>query len=318
MTAQPDPFLFHDIQAFCSAFRHRQDALILMKQLIQLIQSVQRHRGFSMALLAGSGGFQADFEQVQAQLNKRLMLFQAFAAQANGCIHEREMANVQHAWLTICVDWQQDAVIDNFELHSFFIQQLQGLLGQLAKHIEQPVSAVFIGADKMALPQSVPQSATEQDYPQAFKQIELLDFIANQLPSMIEQVGRIRGLATYALAKGECEGIAARKLRYEIGVVRAQQDRLRHQAQRLEVLLGRAISSLPFIKTYELKLMFLLSLVEEGLLADTPAAPNSYQVFKLASEIIDTYIRVVQDGLAVLSVWHEADLETPVLAESSV
>ena len=126
---------------------------------------------------------------------------------------------------------------------------------------------------------------------------------------MMEQIARIRGLATYAAAKGECDYHHDRKLRYVISLARAQHEKLRHQAERLEGILGGAISSLLLIKTYELKLMFLLTMVEQDILSGRTITASSHQVFKLASEIIDVYIKVVDDGLALLSRWHEEDME---------
>jgi hypothetical protein len=305
MNAPMNALVLEDFDSFCIAFRQRQDALSLLKQLNQLAKAVQRHRGMSMALLAGNAVFQGDFNLLQKQLERRLASLEAFAKHTGGLLNQRDKDNLHNAWHTIRADWQGDDVIDNFELHSHFIEQLQGMMVSISKGIERPVSAMVAEAANLPMP---PED--NHAYPRLFKQIELLNFVSSQVPAMIEQIARIRGLATYAAAKGVCDYHHDRKLRYVISCARAQHEKLRHQSERLETLLLGGIASLPLIKTYELKLMFLLTTVESDILSGGTITTSSHQVFKLASEIIDVYVKVVEDGLALLSRWHEEDLES--------
>ena len=294
-----------EFDAFCTAFRQRQDALLLIKQLNQTAKAVQRHRGMSMALLAGSNLFRGDFEVLQRQVERRLISLEVFAAQTGGLLNDRDKENLHNAWQTISADWQDDDVIDNFELHSHFIEQLHGMILSLARKLERPVSVAIAEANNIDLP-----SEGGLNYPKMFKQIELLNFATRQAPEMIEQVARIRGLATYAAAKGHCDYHHDRKLRYVISCARACNEKLRLQAERLEGILNGSIESLNLIKTYELKLMFLLNTVEMDILSGTTISTNSHQLFKLATEIIDVYLKVVDESIDTISRWHEQDLET--------
>ena len=199
-----------------------------------------------MALLAGNTVFQGDFILLQKQFERRLASLEAFAKLTGGLLSAREKENLHNAWHTIRVDWQQDDVIDNFELHSHFIEQLHGMMVSVGKTIEQPVSMLIAQAEDSPLP-----IEDALAYPRLFKQMELLHFISSQVPAMIEQIARIRGLATYAAAKGVCDYHHDRKLRYVISCSRAQHEKLRHQSERLESLLSghfhRAISrQVPF------------------------------------------------------------------------
>lgn len=296
---------FKEFESFCTAFRQRQDALSLIKQLNQMAKAVQRHRGMSMALLAGSDLFAGDFAVLQKQVERRLASLEVFAAQTGGLLGDREKENLHSAWQTISADWQDDDVIDNFELHSHFIEQLQAMIMSLAKRLERPVSVAIAEANNLDLPQEESTS-----YPKMFKQIELLHFATRQAPEMVEQVARIRGLATYAAAKGECDYHHDRKLRYVISCARASNEKLRHQAERLESILEGKLPSLSLIKTYELKLMFLLNTVEMDILSGTTISTNSHQLFKLATEIIDIYLKVVDEAMDLITRWHEQDMET--------
>lgn len=294
---------FADFEAFCATYRQRQDALSLIKQLNQMTKAVQRHRGMSMALLAGSTLFQGDFNVLQHQVERRLASLEVFAAQT-GLLSARDKENLHNAWHTIRADWQGDDVIDNFELHSHFIEQLQAMIATLAKLLERPVSVVVAAAAGLELPG---EDAT--GYPKMFKQIELLNFAARQVTTMAEQVGRIRALSTYAAAKGFCDYHHDRKLRYAISTARASNEKLRHQTERLESVLTGSLPSLSMIKTYELKLMFLLNTVESDVLSGMTIATNSHNLFKLATEIIDVYLKVVDDAMELISRWNDEDLE---------
>lgn len=289
--------------AYCRAYRRRQDIFLLIRQLNQLTKGVQRHRGMSMGLLAGSPFFRGDFAVLQRQLERLLRCLEVLVAET-GLLSEREKANLHGAWETIRADWQDDDVIDNFELHSHFIIALQGIVTSLARMLERPVS------DEIAEEFGLEAPEIQSGYPQMFKQIELLNFATRQAPEMIEQVARIRGLATYAAARKQCDIQLERKLRYAIGCARSANEKLRLQAERLEGLLGGAVPTLSMVKTYELKLMFLLNTVEMDILSGASITAESRQLFKLASEIVDVYLQVVEDSMDAMAGWHQQDMET--------
>lgn len=295
---------FKIFEDYCASYRQRQDALSLIRQLNHMAKAVQRHRGMSMAMLAGSTLFQGDFNVLQRQVERRLASLEVFAAQTGGLLLPRDKENLHNAWHTIRADWQGDDVIDNFELHSHFIEQLQGMIAGLARALERPVSVVTAAKAGIEL-----IAEDDKGYPKMFKQIELLNFAARQVPMMVEEVARIRGLATYAAAKGECDYHHDRKLRYAISCARASNEKLRHQAGRLESLLTGAPISLAMIKAYELKLMFLLGTVEMDILSGTTISADSHNLFKLATEIIDVYLKMVEDAMDLIDAWHEEDLE---------
>ncbi len=293
-----DPF-----QLYSEQFRIRGDAIVLLRQLHHMSKAVQRHRGMTMALLGGNRMFEGDFMTLQRQLERRLATLEVFAAMGGDLLSARDQQSLHNAWQTISADWQDDDVIDNFELHSHFIEQLHGMIAALAARIERPTSAL------MAEDYNAELIESHEAYPKTFKQIELLHFISRQTPEMVEQLARMRGLATYAAAKGECLYHLDRKLRFALQGVRTQHEKLRMQAERMQVVLEGALPSLSYIKTYELKLMFLLNTVEMDVLSGATISSGSHQLFKLATEIIDVYLSVAEDGFALLAKWHDEDLE---------
>jgi len=285
-----------EFDSLCDAFRRRDDALSLIFQLNQLIKAVQKHRGMTMALIGGNKGFRKDFEEQQYQLDRRIATLQAFIRRTGNLISNNQEDGICLAWQTIRQDWQDDKLSDNFELHSHFIEQLQGIVVSLAKELEKPLEGV--------------SSSDPHDYPQVFKQIELLNFVAKELPEMIEQLAKVRGLSTYIAASGEVEYHHDRKLRYVLQCAKQQNEKLRHQSERLRTILNGSVASLTEIKTVELKLIYLMETVENDVLGGGTIKTNSHQLFKLATELIDVYWFVLNEGLTVVRRWHEDLLES--------
>ncbi len=285
-------------EEICSLFRAREDVLCLINQINQLIKAVQKHRGVSMGLLGGDNSFVHGFESLQQQLSRRLATLEVFARRTGGLLTKRDKENLHLAWHTICQNWQDDDLSDNFELHSHFIEQLQGMLISLAKRLEKPLVVELAG-----------RSEDGVSYPRLFKQIELLQFVARQLPDMIEHIAKVRGLSVYAASAGSVDFYNDRKLRFLLQTARELSDRLRHQAERINGLLDDEIASFNELKNLELKLLFLLNTVEQDVLSGMSITTSSQHFFSLATEIIDVYWKVVNDGLNVLRGWHEQDLD---------
>lgn len=288
---------------FCDAFTHREDTLIMVNQLNQLIKCVQKHRGLSMTMLGvGGGEFKADFLQLQSQLERRLATMEVFAKKMNGVLSERDKENLHLAWETIRKDWQDDNLNDNFELHSHFVQQLLAMVSGLAKQLEAPLID-FSNVAETFIPQS------ECDQPQMFKQMEILNFAAKQLPALIECLAKVRGLASYAAAMGTASELDSRKLRYLIASTREEKLRIIAQAERLESFLLQDMPSLRAIKNIELKHIFLLNVVETDVLSGSVIVADAHQLFGLCTEIIDAYWMIVDEGLEVIRRWHSEDLD---------
>ncbi len=293
---------------FVQDYRRRQDALSLIRQLIHMIKGVQRHRGMSMALLGGNRQFEPDFERLQQTLERRLLALQAFTL-GSDLLSERERENLHTAWLTISRDWHDDSVIDNYELHCHLVEQLLAMLVSLSRPLEAPLSA--------------PSDHSDADAPTRVQMLELLHFSTRMLPGVVEQIGRIRALSSYAAAVGHCDSHHDGKLRYVIQNTQVNNEKLRHQIRRLEQVLGPEFGQLGELKRYELKLMFLLNMVEGDVLGGGPITADSNRLFQVATDIIDVYLQVVENGIVLLNQWLEQDLErwmqtgAPVRPETS-
>ncbi len=175
---------------------------------------------------------------------------------------------------------------------------------RLGKQLEQPTSQCMPDTQE---PKVI--HADETLYPNRFKYLEVLHFATRLMPAVAEQIGRIRALATYAAALGYCDKDFAGKLRYVIQCTRVNNEKLRHQTKRLEGLLDSDLSLLSQLKSYEIKLEFLLSMVESDVVNPHQINADSNRLFSLATDIIDVYLKVVDEGVQLLTLWHEQDIE---------
>ncbi len=292
-------------ERFTRLYRERQDALTLIKQLVRMIKGLQRHRGMSMAMLGGNRQFQVEFAQLQHQLERRILALQAFTT-GNDLLSDRDRENLHNAWLTISRDWQQDSVIDNYELHCHLVEQLLAMLASLSRRLEQPLSEMDPPANEAGPEQ---EDQADASAPTRLQHLELLHFCTRLLPSVVEQIGRIRALSSYAAALGYCDPHHDGKLRYVIQNTQVNNEKLRHQIRRLESVLGAEFGQLGELKRYELKLMFLLNMVENDVLSGEAITADSNRLFSVATDIIDVYLQVVGNGIALLGSWLEQDLE---------
>lgn len=293
-----------DLVDACEGFNERLLALSLIKQISRLCRAIQRHRGLGMSLIAGYQEFQQDFSQMQAQIGRRMLALQGFAEQDNKLLSAQELDKLSAAWLVIERDWQGDSVMENFEYHSHFIEQLLQLMMNLARSLERPIAAEFTAAEV-----TDPKVKRLEPRKQPFNQVGLLVFVCSQLPSLVELVAKIRGLATLAATRGSHDELEASKLRYFVQGTRVQHEKVRSQADRLLEVTREDVQSLPLIRAYEFKLMFLLTTVEKEILEPKTISMNSRQLFDLATEIIDVYLKVVDEGLSLLLTWQEDSLE---------
>ena len=293
-------------QTFCKTIRQHHDIVTLVKQLHHMISAVQLHRGMSMSLLAGNSLFQADIDRLQSELENRLAIIEIFVQQSEGLLSEQDKEKLHQAWLTIRHDWHDDTLLDNFELQSHFIDQLIAMINGLAQRLIDPLPAHT----------AIQDSDKEKTYPSTFRVVELLNFLSPQFIQLIELLAKIRGLATHAASAGRVEYQQDRKLRYLVQCAKENNERSRHQAKRLNSLWMQELPSLNDIATSEMKVLFLFNTVEMDILSGNDIVMESHQLFKLASEVIDIYFKIIEDGWDIIRCQLDKDMETWVRTAS--
>jgi len=280
------------MEVITRGYRERHSVLTLMRQLNRLVSAIQIHRGVSLAHLAGDGLFTDDVAQVQSQVNQRLLVLSSSTELFESLVPPQEQQKIQHGWNTVCHDWEGDALLENFEYHSFLIEQLLQLSGSLGHRLKDPLW----GALKT-------QTNLNRDDP-------ILNLVCRQIPELIEHLARIRGLATHAAVVGACDEEHQKKLQYWLQCVERQNGELIQRVDSLEPSINRQWRSLAELKDYELKLAFFLNTVGKDIIQGGGEKADARQLFTLGSEIIDAYVDGVDGGIALLHDRLEAELET--------
>jgi len=295
----------------CEEINQRHNIITLIQQLHHMVGAVQLHRGMSMSLLGGNNLFETDIISLQRQLERRLGIIETYLEQSESLLPDRDKGNLQQAWLTIRHDWHDDEVLDNFELHSHFIEQLIAMTVGLASRLEAPLST-----DGSLMTKNTNGSKTNPDfleannYPSAFRVIEMLNFISEQLPNMIEFLAKIRGLGSHAASIGKVEYLQDRRLRYFVQCAETQNEKLRHKAKRLNHIWKGAIPSLADITTMEMKVHFLFDTIKSDILSGHAIATEGHELFRNASEVINAYSKIVESGWDVIRRQLDSDMES--------
>ncbi len=275
-------------------YRERQSILTLMRQLNRLISAIQIHRGVSLAHLAGDGLFTDDVTQIQAQINHRWQVFRLSVDGFETLISPQEQQNIQHSWNMVSHDWEGDALLENFEYHSFLIDQLLQISGGLGRELESPLDSHNAAQNTSAHEESV------------------LGLVCRKIPELIEYLARVRGLATHSAVVGRCDDEHQKKLRYWVQCVERQSRGLT-QGEALHESLEKTLKldwpSFSVFRDYELKLAFFLNTVNKDIVGARGKKADARQLFSLASEIIEVYVEGVDGGISLLQSTLEAELE---------
>jgi hypothetical protein len=84
----------------------------------------------------------------------------------------------------------------------------------------------------------------------------------------------------------------------------------------MEGILEKDSPLLNQLKSYEIKLTFLLNMVEQDVLKDGKINADSNRLFELATDIIDMYLLSVDEGTALIERWHNDEIENWIITST--
>ncbi|MGH1485201.1 MAG: hypothetical protein ACRBCI_03205 [Cellvibrionaceae bacterium] len=283
------------------SFNERLAIFNLLDQLNHLCRGVQRHRGFSMGLLGGNESFGSGFYHLQRQMARRIQLITAFGNQPPVLLGHADIERLHYAWNTIHDNWQDDSVLENFEFHCHFVDQLLLLMARLAERVSTPY-AVYIHS--LVTGDTHSSSSTQ---PTTYQ--HLLSFASQQLPRFVEMLGKIRALSIHVAATGCSDVSYDKKLLYLLQCVEQEKEAVFSMTNALQSRLVEPLPALLTIKTYEYKLDFLLEKIKNEIVGQAVISISEEDIFRLVTDIIDIYWRVADDSINLLSRWQKDDME---------
>lgn len=273
-----------------------------IEQLNHLCRGIQRHRGLSIGLLAGTRTFFDGFKQLQQQMLRRIRLIESFARHMDGVLSDADIEKIRSAWHTVYDNWQDDSVLENFEYHSYFAEQLLLMVVRLSEKIQTP----YIQSIHQELGDES-QPASPADFRSSY--MELLHFSGRRLPPFIELLGKARALSVHCVAIGRAEKHIGQKLSYIVQCIGGERDKIFHLTSHMQQTLGNSLPSMLTVKIHEYKLGLLLDKINNEILDVDKITLNTEDIFTLASDVIDAYWGAVDDSLNLLQFWHHQDLE---------
>ncbi|GAA6134112.1 hypothetical protein NBRC116188_09010 [Oceaniserpentilla sp. 4NH20-0058] len=250
-------------------------ALDLVKSLFEQVRVVQQHRAATNAALAGNPFFESKTRVLAREINSR---FKEIERQQEGCpeiIESRQWQDTRNAWQTVHLQWRQDEIIENFELHSHLVKQMLDYITILGNKAE---CLIETGSQHQALSH----------------------YVLNDIPSFIELLGQIRALGTSTAVVGVMDEACEMRVRFLMGQLAKQQTKVKQQAQHLSQEALEITSSLIDALLCEPKLERLTGIVMHDLLSGRDIVTSADEIFTLSTSIIDAHYNVMNEGLRLL------------------
>lgn len=281
-------------------YQLRLQSLDMIKLLVHLCKDIQKHRGLSMGLLGGSQEFAARFDMLQKQITRRIAVINVFCELPKSRLNVNDRQRIEEAWRTVKEGWHDDSVLENFQFHTYFIEQLLQMISQL-------LPCLYLAR---SIPSSVSPSALHGIIDGAQQKDGLLNFVVGSMPSLIESLGMIRALATHCASQGHHNIEHDKKLTYLCQCLLDDKSSTIEIADQLYQQLGTDIPSLLVLKTYEFKVNGFLEKVKQEVIGQTHITMTSEELFTAATDIMEVYWRIVDDGIAVIYQYQDEALET--------
>ncbi len=264
-----------DTHAPVASYLRQLNTLILARHLTLLMIEAQKHRGASMAVLAGNREFESRVNQSQRLIQRYLDVIQQLNQQAGGLIPEEKWQGINRDWQALIEHWHTDPAMINFEFHNRFIDRLLKLVWELV--------------DQARL--------VEAGRPSEGMAHMVLSVTLKLMPELLENIARVRGLATHVCSLGHSDMEFDSRFVSLMHSLNMNKEKMRIISRGLRHDILRAVPSLPEILLHDHKLDQLQHTVGSRITGADRIRLNSEELFDFASDVIDTYSQVIHDGI---------------------
>jgi hypothetical protein len=253
----------------------RLKALDLVKALYDQVRVIQQHRAATNGALAGNSFFESKTRVLAREVNSRFKVLNEMMEGMPEIHDPLNWSDINNAWQTVRLQWRQDEVIENFELHSH-------LVGQILKYI----TAIGHSAEGL-----IETNLSNQ---------ALSHYVFESLPLFIEILGQIRALGTSAAELGVLDEGSEMRLRFLMGQLKKQKIKVNEHAQGFSTEVIEITSSLIDALLCEPKLERLSNIVNQDILSGRDIITSADEIFTLSTTIIDAHYNVMNEGLGIL------------------
>ncbi|ALP53793.1 hypothetical protein Tel_11985 [Candidatus Tenderia electrophaga] len=270
-----------DPAAAAARYLQQLNTLILARHVTLLMIEAQKHRGASLAVLAGNREFMPRVVQSQQVIRRYLAVIDHLNRHSGKLIADAHMRTLKRDWLALIEHWQTDPAMTNFEFHNHFIDSM-------IKHIWQ-----LVGDARLARARVESGGAA---MPGMSKLV--LNITLKLMPELLENIARLRGLATHVCSLGHSDTEFDSRFVSLIHALNMNKEKMRIVCRALQHDTLRAVPSLPEILLHDHKLDQLQQTVTRNISGAASIQLNSKELFDFASDIIDSYSQVIHDGIS--------------------
>ena len=277
----PEPSDLIEPKAALTEYFYYCNTLCLIRQLLPLLISLQRHRGASMAFLEGGASFEQKVTKYEAEIKHRFLRIKQLNKSFGHPIPSDQWQSIENEYDALMSHWREDNAMANFEFHSHFIEIINKLFLQLSTPVVD-YTLKCSPADSWRTHQL------------------LADFTFNIAPQLIEAMAMVRGLVTYAAVAGHIDPHLHARVKYLLQSVNQHKENLR-------TILGEVHKSIlspspHFLDStlHEHKITQFHQLITDEFLIKKSIDSESHLIFDFITDVIDAYSSSIALGINLL------------------
>ena len=256
-------------------------ALTIIRHIFPTVIASQQHRGVTLALLGGDVIYETRVGRLEEEIDNRLTVLKLLNSELSFPVKESEIESIKQEWKNVKT-WPEGPILENFNLHSHFIEQQMNLTLRIAENSNlfsptEIISEVGNYADK--------------------NEALLTRAILFELPKLIELIARIRGLATHASVSGSCDTEHHSRLEFLIRELNQKKEQFRVLSKVLYKYMLNDLPSLINLQIQDFKIVQLTLFVEDKILREAHIDRHNKSIFIIATNIISSHTEVVYEGL---------------------
>lgn len=266
-------------------YLHHLRTLTVIRHTIPVIIASQQHRGMNLALLEEDLDYQERANELEKEIDSRLFALKLLNRELSYPVLAQDIEQLLLEWENVS-NWSGGPALENFNLHSHFIEQLLRLVWSASEKTGYFSGLVSVAEQLQPLP-GIPEPGDEV----------LIRFLLQETPELIELIARIRGLATHVSVLGVCDEEHTAWLDYLLRLLNQKKEKFRILDKTLKKYVLRELPVLIDMQIQDSRIVQLVKLVQDKIIGKAVINLESQVIFSMATSIIDSQTEVVYQGL---------------------
>ena len=243
--------------------------------ICKLTQSIQQHRGASIACINGDASFYPLTQKLRSNINRLFQILERF----DGVNQKPKLDNIPSLiedWRAIEADWRQDTVIHNYEFHCHLLEKLNMY-------------------SRRCINDWVITPASQQENDELFQHVKTALF---EIPAQIERLGRLRGLCIHTIVSNHCDNDCRIRISFLNKMIRSESPNLYSALKGFNN--SKAKDHAELISKKDFKVNSLINSIERDILNVRTIRLDANIFFKKITTLMDIYWAGVERGIQVI------------------